>query len=108
MRERLRERLEKGFGGRLKIHGPRDPASRLPNTLSVGVSGLDARAFLDKVGGKGSETRGLVHGRDEVGAVPGFFVLVRMGLGSRRWTEEGIGPSEGPMGGVDPILGRTV
>lgn len=32
---------------RVQIHGPRDPALRLPNTLSIGVPGLEAHALVE-------------------------------------------------------------
>lgn len=40
-----------GLGDGMRIHGPRDPALRLPNTLSIGVPGLEAHKLIDTVGG---------------------------------------------------------
>lgn len=37
------------LGDGVKIHGPLDPALRLPNTLSIGVPGLEARVLLETV-----------------------------------------------------------
>lgn len=49
MRELLLERLSSRWGKLLKVHGPRDPDMRLPNTLSIGLRGLDARTLLEGV-----------------------------------------------------------
>lgn len=53
MRARLLEvLLAAGLGAGVKVHGPRDPSLRLPNTLSIGIPGLEARVLLEKVGGE--------------------------------------------------------
>lgn len=50
MRARLLELLVAGdLGEAMQIHGPRDAALRLPNTLSIGVPGLEARTVLEMV-----------------------------------------------------------
>lgn len=50
MRARLLEHLEAAdLGKGMLVHGPRDPSLRLPNTLSVGVPGLEARELLERV-----------------------------------------------------------
>lgn len=50
MRTRLLEHLEAAdLGKGMRVHGPRDPSMRLPNTLSVGVPGLEARELLERV-----------------------------------------------------------
>lgn len=42
--------LAANLGEGVKVHGPRDPSLRLPNTLSIGIPGIEARVLLDKVG----------------------------------------------------------
>lgn len=42
--------LAAGLGEGVKVHGPRDPSLRLPNTLSVGIPGVEARVLLERVG----------------------------------------------------------
>lgn len=50
MRERLLGRLmSTELGKRIHVHGPKDACLRLPNTLSLGVPGLEARLLLEKV-----------------------------------------------------------
>lgn len=50
MRARLLEHLQgASLGGGVRVHGPRDPLLRLPNTLSIGIPGLQARVLLDTV-----------------------------------------------------------
>ena len=50
MRARLLEHLEAANMSKgMRVHGPRDPSMRLPNTLSVGVPGLEARELLERV-----------------------------------------------------------
>lgn len=47
MRDGLWDRLQSAFpSGSLRLNGPADPALRLPNTLSVGIRGLNAAALL--------------------------------------------------------------
>ncbi|CAM9215244.1 unnamed protein product, partial [Hapterophycus canaliculatus] len=51
MRERLLELLSAAgltLEG-VKVHGPRHPRLRLPNTLSIGFPGIDARALLERL-----------------------------------------------------------
>ena len=51
MRERLLDViLAADLGEGVKVHGPRDSSLRLPNTLSIGIAGVEARALLEKVG----------------------------------------------------------
>lgn len=53
MRARLLDiLLAADLGEGVKVHGPRDPSLRLPNTLSIGIPGVEARVLLEKVGGK--------------------------------------------------------
>lgn len=49
MRERLLERIKSSLEQEVTVHGPTEPSLRLPNTLSIGVAGLDAHALLGKV-----------------------------------------------------------
>lgn len=50
MRERLLELLlAADLGEGVRVHGPRDPSLRLPNTLSIGIPGVEARVLLEKV-----------------------------------------------------------
>ncbi|CAM9194051.1 unnamed protein product [Scytosiphon promiscuus] len=51
MRERLLELLlAAGLASQgVKVHGPSDPCMRLPNTLSIGFPGVDARILLDRL-----------------------------------------------------------
>lgn len=50
MRAYLLKRLEAtDLGREMRVHGPRDPSERLPNTLSVGITELDARELLERV-----------------------------------------------------------
>ncbi len=52
MRARLLDLLlEAGLGEGVKVHGPRDPSLRLPNTLSIGIPGVEARVLLERVSG---------------------------------------------------------
>lgn len=54
MRERLLELLMAAdLGDGVKVHGPRNPSLRLPNTLSIGVPGVEARVLLERVRGAG-------------------------------------------------------
>lgn len=49
MRERLLGRLmSTELGERIHVHGPKDACLRLPNTLSFGIPGLEARLLLEK------------------------------------------------------------
>lgn len=58
MRARLLNALLKaGLGEGVKVHGPRDPSLRLPNTLSIGIPGLEARVLLERVGGNSDGVR---------------------------------------------------
>lgn len=53
MRARLLDiLLAADLGEGVKVHGPRDPSLRLPNTLSIGIPGVEARVLLEKVGEK--------------------------------------------------------
>lgn len=50
MREHLLELLlAADLGEGVRVHGPRDPSLRLPNTLSIGIPGVEARVLLEKV-----------------------------------------------------------
>lgn len=50
MRERLLDvLLAADLGEGIKVHGPQDPSLRLPNTLSIGIPGVEARVLLEKV-----------------------------------------------------------
>lgn len=50
MRARLLKHLEEAdLGEGVRVHGPQDPLLRLPNTLSIGIPGLQARVLLDTV-----------------------------------------------------------
>ncbi|CAN0602236.1 unnamed protein product, partial [Ectocarpus sp. 12 AP-2014] len=52
MRERLLELLlAADLGDGVKVHGPRNPSLRLPNTLSIGLPGVEARVLLERVRG---------------------------------------------------------
>lgn len=50
MRERLLNNLQKAdLRPGIRVHGPQDASLRLPNTLSIGIPGLNARALIEKV-----------------------------------------------------------
>lgn len=51
MRARLLELLlAADLGEGVTVHGPHDPSLRLPNTLSIGIPGVEARVLLERVG----------------------------------------------------------
>eukprot|EP00903_Cladosiphon_okamuranus_P013005 g12134.t2 len=50
MRARLLDiLLAADLGEGVKVHGPRDPSLRLPNTLSIGIPGVEARVLLERL-----------------------------------------------------------
>lgn len=63
MRARLLDILVAAdLGDGVKVHGPRDQSLRLPNTLSIGIPGVEARVLLEKVGYKANGVSFLVLG----------------------------------------------
>jgi cysteine desulfurase len=50
LRDELQATLTGAFGAGARVNGPRDPAGRLPNTLSISVKGLPASALLASLG----------------------------------------------------------
>lgn len=51
MRARLLDiLLAADLGEGVRVHGPRDQSLRLPNTLSIGIPGVEARLLLERVG----------------------------------------------------------
>ena len=50
-RERLASLLTAGLGeASVRVNGPRDAAHRLPNTLSIGLRGVQSAALLAELG----------------------------------------------------------
>lgn len=83
LRERLRVELTElatAHGVDVRVHGPAAPGARLPNTLSIALLGVDAKALLGAVGADGVAASGgaACH---STGAVAGSHVLVAMGHG---------------------------
>eukprot|EP00934_Nitzschia_sp_Nitz4_P007685 Nitzschia sp. Nitz4//scaffold53_size117307//17398//18855//NITZ4_003756-RA/size117307-processed-gene-0.25-mRNA-1//-1//CDS//3329554163//7675//frame0 len=98
LRSRLLKNLEKELGAEnVRANGPQDSRHRLPNTLSVGLKGVNSAALLNEIGQFVAATAGATcHGTGEVSAilrvmnVPIEFArgTLRLSVGPQTTTQE--------------------